>query len=118
MSRVMFAARTVLAAAGATLALSAPAPALADGQRCAAEAAIYSVRGVEPTVVTFHNSSRMIIRIYWIDYEGRRVHFSTLRPGQSYSANTFASHPWIVTNQVEDCQQVVYAERDMTFTYR
>lgn len=111
--------RAALVSAGATLALSAPVPALAAGERCAAEAAIYSVQGVQPTTVTFHNAGRIVIRIYWIDYEGSRRHFSTLRPGQSYSANTFASHPWIVTDNQDNCQQVVFAERDtMTFTYR
>lgn len=119
MPRLTNAIRIAVAATGITLALSSAAPAFADGHRCGAEEAIYSVRGVEPTTVTFYNASRIVIRIYWIDYDGVRRHYSTLRPGRSYIANTYASHPWIVTDAWDDCQQVIYAERDgMTFTYR
>ena len=34
--------------------------------------------------------------VAWVDYRGRRVHRRTLAAGESYTEQTFATHPWLV----------------------
>jgi von Hippel-Lindau disease tumor suppressor protein len=44
------------------------------------------------------NGSHRLSSVYWLDYSGQRVLYSTLVPGQSYVQPTFITHPWLVTN--------------------
>ena len=54
----------------------------------AERAGIKSIIG-EPTQITFVNESAQAIRIYWINYEGKRVLYQQLSPGEQYGVDTF-----------------------------
>ena len=47
-----------------------------------------------PTQVEFINHGKEIKTIYWLNYEGRRVCYARLQPGDSYIQKTYVSHPW------------------------
>ena len=47
-----------------------------------------------PTQVEFINHGKEIKTIYWLNYEGRRVYYARLQPGDSYIQKTYVSHPW------------------------
>ncbi len=55
-----------------------------------------SIHSNTPTQVTFANESALDFEVYWIDYGGQEKLYRTLAPGESYTQNTFATHPWIV----------------------
>ena len=40
-----------------------------------------SISGDTPSEITFDNQSGETVSIYWLDYEGDRIHYTTLAPG-------------------------------------
>jgi len=57
-----------------------------------------SIESKRNTTLRFKNFSKEIRKIYWLDYEGEKVHYKTLYPDESYFQNTFMTHPWLVTD--------------------
>jgi hypothetical protein len=53
----------------------------------------YSVR----TYIRFDNYLAEDVALYWLNYQGERVYYATLQPGRSYLAETFVTHPWVIT---------------------
>lgn len=60
---------------------------------------VKSINSNHETSIKFVNRSKQTIRIYWLDYEGNRVHKDTLAPGEWLGPHrTFVTHPWLVTD--------------------
>jgi Tol biopolymer transport system component len=55
-----------------------------------------STSGDTPTSITFNNVSGRTVDVYWLDYEGNRVYYNTLAPGQGYTQQTYLTHPWVI----------------------
>jgi len=83
--------------------LLAPTAAHADGTRCPQESTLRSINGNVSTELTFINQTGQPIRIYWLNYQGMRQFYAELLPGQQHEQQTFVTHPWVVTNNSEDC---------------
>ena len=49
------------------------------------------------TELTFENRLKEPVTLYWIDPNGNRVSYGTLRSGQIRQQHTFAGHVWLVT---------------------
>ncbi|WP_158702554.1 protein kinase [Kitasatospora sp. MMS16-BH015] len=64
----------------------------------AREEALRSTAGDVSTEVEFVNRRSETVRIHWLDYQGSRIFYLQLEPGQSYVQQTYVSHPWIVTD--------------------
>lgn len=62
-----------------------------------------------PTSVYFQNNSSTTVFIYWMNFQGQRVYYYTLQPGQGYSQQTYYRHVWVVSNQAGDCLQTATA---------
>ena len=45
----------------------------------------------------FDNESDRPINIYWHDYEGHKVNYGIIGPGESREQVTFVTHPWSAT---------------------
>ncbi|XP_071447084.1 von Hippel-Lindau disease tumor suppressor [Hetaerina americana] len=45
--------------------------------------------------VRFSNNTVRKVDVIWINFEGSRVKYRTLLPGQFFDANTYLSHPWL-----------------------
>ena len=43
--------------------------------------------------VEFINHGKEIKTIYWLNYEGHRVYYTRLQPGDRYIQKTYVSHP-------------------------
>jgi hypothetical protein len=86
----------------------APA-AIADTLHPAELAGIKSVVGAA-TKITFVNRSAQTIRVYWIDYQGNRVLYAMLAPGEEYGLNTYLHHPWVITDEDGNAWTVYYPE--------
>ena len=65
---------------------------------CGREDALRSVDGTRPTNVTFINQSGRRVRTYWLNYAGKRVFYRELGPGDSYTQQTYVTHPWVITS--------------------
>jgi hypothetical protein len=99
----------------AAIALALPmvsigSPVQAAGARCAQEDSVRSLQGNASTSITFVNATRGPIRLYWIDYNGRRKFYAEVRPGQRHLQQTYVTHPWVVTNFQEDCLGVYFPD--------
>jgi hypothetical protein len=84
---------STLIIAGAARAQSLPS---LQAQTAQLEGSVRSIESVRSTTVRFENVSLIPVQIFWLNYEGKRVLYNTLAPGQSYVQGTFVTHPWLV----------------------
>jgi hypothetical protein len=79
-------------------------------QSCSYEGHIKSVAAFStPTAVRFvNNSGTLTFQVFWLDYNGNRVLYATLAPGQSFVQQTFLTHPWVIadTSPAATCQEI------------
>ena len=70
---------------------------------CAEESKLKSGNG-PATQVSFRNSSEGRINVYWLDHSGKRVSYKQgLAAGATHEQQTFVSHPWVITNDQDQC---------------
>ncbi len=72
---------------------------------CDQEAGLRSLNGdtaVDVIFVASDQAETSQFKIYWIDYEGDRVLYNQLRPGQNYTQGTYLTHPWVITKRQSD----------------
>ena len=55
------------------------------------------------TTIVFQNNRGEGVRIYWLNYQGRREPFQGLSLGRQHAQETYDSHPWIVTEENGRC---------------
>lgn len=84
-----------------------------DTESCAVEETARSIRGDTATQMYFANNSGETIKVFWLDYKGKRKHYKTLRPGEHYTQGTYLTHPWVLTNAVEVCLGVYFPTTEM-----
>jgi hypothetical protein len=51
-----------------------------------------------------------VINVFWIDYDGRRHFYRSLGKGDSQAFDTYATHPWVVTDASGNCLGVWFAD--------
>jgi len=47
------------------------------------------------------------VTVYWIDFKGARVFYNSLAPGESYTQQTYVTHPWIVVDDDGRCLELL-----------
>jgi hypothetical protein len=63
------------------------------------------------TSLKFVNRSKQTVKVYWLDYEGKRQLKETLEDGQSYeSKRTFLTHPWLITDKDENAWDIYFPD--------
>lgn len=84
------------------LALSTLQPAYAKNALkpapCDLEGTIKSENSRSATSVTFVNQTDVAVRTYWLNFNGHRVYYRDIPAGESYTQQTFVTHPWVITN--------------------
>jgi hypothetical protein len=71
---------------------------------CSQEQSLRSPQtGTPASSIEFVNSRTAAVKIYWLNGGGQRTLYRTLTPGQSYTQGTFVSHPWVITDPVDNC---------------
>ena len=85
------------------LALSVSATGAYAQSGCEDEKGVKSADSDTATEVTFQNQSDVTIKVYWLDYEGKRQYYADVKPGKSYTQDTYMTHPWVVTNVKGAC---------------
>lgn len=63
----------------------------------AVDTAYQSANSDAPAIIRFVNEEDFSVNIYWINYQGDRVHYLTLGAMSSEPMWTFLTHPWLVT---------------------
>lgn len=61
--------------------------------------------------VKFVNHTNAFRTLMWIDFKGRPKQYAALNPGQSYSVDTFLSHPWMITDGPGNCLEMFMPSR-------
>ena len=52
------------------------------------------------TPVRFINCSESHVKVLWLNYQGKKVLYSTLEPSNGcYDVNTYVTHPWIAVDE-------------------
>ncbi len=112
MKKIVLAVKSLVPAVAIAL-LLAQATANAQGRlaaECPSEGALRSLSDTERTRISFRNERFRRINVFWIDYEGQRQLYRTLAPGQSQTFQTYATHPWVVTDASGNCLGVNFAD--------
>jgi von Hippel-Lindau disease tumor supressor len=92
---------------------------IARAEKCSGVQGLRSVEGSTSTKITFVNQGKSTKLIYRINYEGTRVLYNTLRPKQTYTQQTFVTHPWVATTRKGTCAGVFLPARNaVTFTLK
>ena len=106
----MFIRNVKLPCAVLLLAWGQMAGAVAQPSRCDAEPVARSLHAQHATEVVFKNIGTHAVRIWWLNYTGKRVLYQTLAPGESYTQSTYLTHPWIATNKHGQCVGLYYPD--------
>ncbi len=70
-----------------------------------------SLEGTVRTNIRFVNKTSGAVKIYWLDYTGKRVLYKTLGAGASYVQQTWVTHPWVAINAAGACIGYVIAPK-------
>ena len=71
---------------------------------------LLSSMGGDPAEITWHNESGELRRIFWLSFMGDRVSYGQLDPGGTAVQGTFATHPWLIANDMDECITIFMAE--------
>jgi von Hippel-Lindau disease tumor supressor len=90
-----------------SLLLAAPASAQYN---CPEERGLRSANSDQPTSITFVNRLREEVQLFWIDFQGAKQRYARIAPGQSFTQQTYVTHPWAVYNRHGECLGVYFPE--------
>ncbi len=74
---------------------------------CANERALSSLSSGVGTRISFINHTGEPRAVYWLDFQGARVPYGTLGPGQKLELKTYLTHPWVIADSSARCLRVV-----------
>jgi von Hippel-Lindau disease tumor supressor len=92
------------------LAISLPSTVLA--QHVAEETGIRSTKGNVDikTSINFLNKGQQPIRVYWLNYKGKRVLYKELNSGENIEIQTFLTHPWLITDSNDNAKDIFFPD--------
>jgi outer membrane protein OmpA-like peptidoglycan-associated protein len=70
---------------------------------CKNESTLRSVEGTQKTNIFIMNRAGVTLKVYWLNYEGKRIFFNSLGTGQAYLQETQMNHYWILTDELGNC---------------
>lgn len=74
---------------------------------CDQEGSLKSDRVPDKSTVVFNNKAQGDINIYWLDFNGKRVSYKQgLKAGATHNQGTFITHPWVITNDKDQCMGI------------
>lgn len=84
------------------LAVRAAGPIVPDSS-CADESTYKSLKGDAPAALEVFNKSPETVKVWWLDYSGKRVLYQVLPPFTDYVQRTWLTHPWVITSASGAC---------------
>lgn len=77
---------------------------------CAGEAQLKSPASDLVAQIRFINGSAVPLTIFWINLEGQRIRYKSLKPGENYLQETFAGHWWVAAGPGDSCRKLIVAQ--------
>lgn len=74
---------------------------------CKYERDLKSLSDTVSANLVFRNTRPRDISLFWLNYEGRRIFYRTVRNGAQYALTTYISHPWVVVDEQGRCLELV-----------
>jgi hypothetical protein len=71
---------------------------------------IQSTSGIIETSIKFINKSGQPIKVYWLDYEGKRKLYAKVKAEDSYIQQTYVTHPWLITDADDNAWDVYFPD--------
>jgi len=62
------------------------------------EGSVRSERSDTPTAVQFSNRTGGDLQLYWIDFDGNRQPYGSIKAGESFRRTTYATHVWLLAD--------------------
>jgi hypothetical protein len=56
-----------------------------------------SLKSDVSTNIQFINRKPFRVKVYWLDFTGKRQHYFDLEPNETRDQQTFVTHPWLIT---------------------
>ncbi len=79
-----------------------------DAQRggidCPAPGSVASTGNGTPAQLQFYNATDRAVTLYWLDFNGMPVEYAALLPGEDWTVETWAEHPWIARDFEGTCR--------------
>jgi hypothetical protein len=82
---------------------AADAAPVARMRSCDEEHDLVAQRSTQATTIVFRNRSGEVRKLFWLNFDGDRVAYSTLQPGERVEQPTYSGHPWVATNRRGQC---------------
>lgn len=70
---------------------------------CPQEGHIKSPSSFNKASITFDNQTAGDLKVYWIDFDGKRKFYSNLKAHSKYDQATWIGHVWVVANGTDQC---------------
>lgn len=78
---------------------------------CNNESNLRSSSAGTSAIVLFSNNAQQSVKIYWLDFSGKRVFYKSLNSGESYRQPTYTGHPWLISDASDNCFQIFIPEQ-------
>jgi hypothetical protein len=95
---------------GLSFVLACPSMGRAEKKHPAEEKGIKSVNGDVEAKIKFDNKSGKTVKVYWLDYDGNRKLYQTLKDEESYEQETFLTHPWVITDEDDNAWYLYFPD--------
>jgi len=106
---VLLGAAALLLAVAGTSAMADPSPSPLPDASCSREGAIRSTSGSTRVSLEFINLTGEPLQAIWLNYQGKRVLYGQVAPGQSVAQGTFVTHVWILADPAGTCLKLFVA---------
>jgi hypothetical protein len=73
---------------------------------CDLESKLHSTAGDVPAVVRFVNQRGEDVQLLWLDYDGQRKSYGSIRAGATLDKETFLTHPWVIASPEGLCIEI------------
>ena len=93
----------------------APSALVADAS-CDAESTSRSLNSNTDTSFTLVNRSTVAISLFWLNFQGQRVHYQDVPAGQTRGQATFITHPWVAADPSGRCIRLFQVTTPATIT--
>jgi hypothetical protein len=70
---------------------------------CPQEGHIKSPSSFDKATITFDNQTAADVKIYWIDFDGKRKFYEMLKAHTAHNQATWVGHVWVVADQADQC---------------